>query len=108
MEQCVSADASSATMTPSVGAGGSLIRSDSCDAVVVKLPAMPAPPTGMAYQLWMIKGDAPRSMGLVPSLDGAMVPMPIRAGDSAVAVTVEPAAGSDQPTGQPIWAVPLH
>jgi hypothetical protein len=36
------------------------------------------------------------------------MPMTMQPGDSTVAVTVEPMAGSKQPTGQPVWAVPLH
>lgn len=108
MQQCVTEDQSAATVIPTVGDGGSLVRSDSCKAVLVNLPKMPTPPAGKAYQLWMIKGTTPISAGLVPSLDGAVVPLSMSAGDVTVAVTVEPAAGSEQPTGKPIWAVPLR
>jgi anti-sigma factor RsiW len=108
MQQCVLDDRSAATMAPMVGDGGSLIRSDSCEAVLVQVPAMPSPPSGMAYQLWMMKGTEPVPMGMVAGRQATMVPMAMRAGDSAVVLTIEPAAGSARPSSAPVWAAPLH
>lgn len=63
-----------------------------------------------AYQVWFLAADGTaRSAGLLPATDRqspAIVAGPI--GDTAqVAVTVEPAAGSRQPTSKPIMALPL-
>jgi anti-sigma-K factor RskA len=68
---------------------------------VYNLP--PAPP-GRTYQLWLIVGGAPVSLGTFEvepdgrgRLDAARVP-PFE-GEITVAVTVEPAGGVPQPTG---------
>jgi anti-sigma-K factor RskA len=65
---------------------------------------LPAPPPGRTYQLWLIVGGTPVSMGtfgVEPDgrgrLDSASVPS--FEGDVTVAVTVEPAGGVPQPTG---------
>ncbi len=65
---------------------------------------LPPPPPGRTYQLWLIVGGAPVSMGtfgVEPDgrgrLDTASVPA--FEGEITVAVTVEPAGGVPQPTG---------
>lgn len=65
---------------------------------------LPPPPPGRTYQLWLIVGDAPVSMGTFSvepdgrgRLDTASVPQ--FEGEVTVAVTVEPSGGVPQPTG---------
>ena len=65
---------------------------------------LPPPPPGRTYQLWLIVGGSPVSMGtfgVEPDgrgrLDTASVP-PFE-GEVTVAVTVEPSGGVPQPTG---------
>lgn len=72
----------------------------------VTMPKMPMPPKGMVYQAWTLpKGSkkmAP-SVTFMPSRDGTVVRLPQSAQDvAAVAVSVEPAGGSLQPTSKPI------
>ncbi|MGO1184285.1 MAG: anti-sigma factor domain-containing protein [Micrococcaceae bacterium] len=68
---------------------------------------VPDPGDAQAYQLWTIDGDAaPASHGLVEVHDGRVL-MPLEGvpAGAIVAVTVEPAGGSEQPTTEPILAV---
>ena len=65
---------------------------------------LPPPPPGRTYQLWLIVGGAPISMGtfgVEPDgrgrLDTASIPQ--FEGEVTVAVTVEPSGGVPQPTG---------
>ncbi len=109
LSQCVVADPAATKLTPNVGDGGSLTRSDSCGAVLLNLPAMAAPGAGEGYQMWLIDGNkAAKSLGMVNNLNGVVMPLQIHQGDQSVAVTVEPAAGSEQPSHDPIWQVNLH
>lgn len=75
---------------------------------VVLMSGMPVPPTGKAYQLWLIRGTAPTSAGvlaagarsgtaLLPAIDGA----------DSLGVTVEPAGGSVTPTLPTVAGVSL-
>ena len=65
---------------------------------------MPAAPAGQTYQAWYIANDRPTSAGLLTvDADGYAVlmdlqPMP---GTEVVALTMEPAGGSVQPTSAP-------
>jgi anti-sigma-K factor RskA len=66
---------------------------------------VPAAPSGMTYQAWYIVDGTPTSAGtMTADADGNVVtsglqPLP---GTDVVAVTVEPAGGSAQPTSDPI------
>jgi anti-sigma-K factor RskA len=70
--------------------------------VVTDVPAVAA---GMTYQAWYIANGKPSSAGTVARgpdgsiIAAAMQPIP---GTEVVALTVEPAGGSDQPTSTPI------
>lgn len=69
--------------------------------VVEDMPSMPDDRTG---QVWVIRDDKPEPSGLLePS--GNMAATAITApldGADAIAVTVEPAGGSDEPTSDPV------
>lgn len=56
------------------------------------------------YQLWAVHNGRATSVGVVHDLATGKV-MPIPASGTTVAVTVEPAGGSPQPTGKPIVSV---
>ncbi|MGH7724272.1 MAG: anti-sigma factor domain-containing protein [Candidatus Eiseniibacteriota bacterium] len=65
---------------------------------------LPRPPAGKDYQLWVIEGQTPKSEGVFPVDEQGRathvlpeVPEPQRIG--AFAVTLEPAGGVSQPTG---------
>lgn len=95
-----------------VTGGGSVTVIDSRlrDQAAITLTGLAEPPTGKAYQLWMIAPGATRSGGVVPA--GANnSPSPILAhglgATVSVAITIEPAHGSAQPTTAPILLMPM-
>ncbi len=55
------------------------------------------------YQLWAVHGDAMESVTVLEPEKGAYMDMPTP--DTEVAITVEPAGGSEQPTTEPIMRV---
>ncbi|MDL2335474.1 MAG: anti-sigma factor [Chloroflexota bacterium] len=69
--------------------------------VLVDLPAAPA---GQAYQAWYITGNQPTSAGLLSLEDGgfAVLNLSMQGTVDQVALTLEPAGGSAQPTSNPI------
>ena len=64
-----------------------------------------SPPTGKTWEAWVIKGQRPIAAGLSGSggLFTIVLSAPVGAGD-VIAVTLEPAAGSNAPTSDPILA----
>lgn len=70
-------------------------------------------PAGKAYEMWIIpKGGKPKPAGTFQSAeDGSAMHLqrgPVEPGESLVAVTLEPASGSDQPTSTPLFAAPIR
>jgi hypothetical protein len=68
------------------------------------------PPPGHVYQLWTINGKTP-SPGptFVPENGNAVVHMQTNlAGSQVMAVTIEPAGGSMQPTTTPVFTAPIN
>lgn len=63
--------------------------------------ALPALPEGQSYQLWAITGATPVSAGVL-GRDPSVVAFTVDAPTSAIAISVEPTAGSTQPTDTPI------
>ena len=58
-----------------------------------------AAPAGKVYQAWYLAGGVPRSAGLVTTADGlGILPLSTSEPVEVVALTVEPAGGSEQPT----------
>jgi anti-sigma-K factor RskA len=74
---------------------------------------LPPAPAGKTYELWIIpKGGAPRPAGLFQSDANGnamhMAPGPVDMGTtSAIAVSMEPEAGSEAPTTTPIIVTPV-
>lgn len=69
---------------------------------------LPALPDGKGYQLWVMRGSAVTSAGMLPLRSGVtQTYVPDVSGGKALAVSVEPAGGSAQPTTTPVVVVPL-
>jgi anti-sigma-K factor RskA len=91
--------------------GGGRVRvvvSDSADAGVVVLADAPPPGPDRAYQLWVLEGPTPISVGLLPPGQGGATELieGVR-GRDAFAVSLEPAGGSPAPSTTPLVGVPL-
>jgi anti-sigma-K factor RskA len=67
----------------------------------ISAKALSALPDDKTYQLWLIGGVAPVSSGLLGSNPGVST-FTIRPDVAAIAISVEPAAGSTEPTTTPI------
>jgi anti-sigma-K factor RskA len=80
------------------------------DQVILVANNMPSVPDNRTCQIWVIKGDSPPSPSGLFQPDGNMtatpITTPIEKADT-VAVTVEPAGGSDQPTTEPVLQAKL-
>ena len=76
---------------------------------VITASGMPTPGDARVYQLWVMRGTSARSVGLLPgSSAGATAPVladDVQPGDQ-LAITIEPAGGTRQPTTNPI--VEIH
>lgn len=88
-----------------VRGGGSVtvIDSELRGQAEITLSDMPALPTGKAYQLWLIDSASLRSAGVVAAATASRSVLADDLGDATtIAITVEPAGGSAQPTTTPI------
>jgi anti-sigma-K factor RskA len=79
---------------------------------VITASGMPTPTDARVYQLWVISpAGAPRSVGLLPG-SSASAAAPVLADDvqpgDQLAVTIEPAGGTKQPTTIPIVSIHTH
>lgn len=112
-DACVAAAKDKSDLAPTVGAavGGTVTLVASCDTAVVHMPELKDAPAGKVYQVWVIKGKTASSVKVLKNNSGApdsAFNAEVRAGASAIGVTLEPApAGSAAPTTDPIWVVPL-
>lgn len=111
IDQVASAEDASEHTTPDAP-GLTVITSASADRAVLRLPTdLTAPPAGSVYQAWFIDADGDvRSAGVLSDtaledrsglLEGAV------SGATAVALSLEPQGGSEQPTTDPFAVVPL-
>jgi hypothetical protein len=74
---------------------------------------LPPAPSGKAYEMWIIpKGGKPKAAGMFQTAsDGSGMHVergPVDPQADLVAITVEPAAGSEQPTTTPLFAAPIR
>jgi len=77
--------------------------------IVLVADNLPSIPEGQTCQSWVIKGDVPESSGLFQpggAETAAPITTPIKKGDT-IAITVEPAGGSEQPTTDPVLSAEL-
>jgi anti-sigma-K factor RskA len=91
---------------------GSLLLDTEYDNAVLILRGLPAIPEHQTYQVWLIAPDGQRtSAGLIrPQTDVPFISQPIDTTQTlanfvGVGMTVEPAGGSDSPTGMQIFRV---
>jgi anti-sigma-K factor RskA len=85
------------------------VASISNDRIVLVADNLPSVPQGQTCQIWVIKGDVPEPSGLFQpggTETAAPITTPIKKGDT-IAVTVEPAGGSEQPTTDPVLSAEL-
>ena len=77
--------------------------------IILVAKNMPSVPDDRTCQIWVIKGDVPQPSGLFQP-DGNMTATPITNSISeadVIAVTVEPAGGSEKPTSDPVLLAEL-
>jgi anti-sigma-K factor RskA len=78
---------------------------------VITASGMPTPTDARVYQLWVTSPAGARSVGLLPG-SSARATAPVLAGDvrpgDQLAVTIEPAGGTKQPTTIPIVSIHTH
>ncbi|MDM7855083.1 anti-sigma factor [Cellulomonas alba] len=96
-------DPSASVVHGDVSGGGQATAVVTGDRALFAVTDLPEPAPGHVYQLWVLADGTPRSAGLMP--DGgdqhALVADGFSAGDS-LAMTLEPAGGSPQPTTAPL------
>jgi anti-sigma factor RsiW len=95
-----------------VSGGGSVtvIDSKERDQAAITLSGLAALPSGKAYQLWIIGTGSVRSAGVVTAAEaetGKEILTDDLGNAASVAITVEPARGSAQPTTTPVLLMSL-
>jgi anti-sigma-K factor RskA len=96
-------DANTATMETANGGTISVATSPALGQMAVDTDELPPLDEQHVYQLWAIHNGATASVGVLEPDRGASMDMPTP--DTEVAITVEPAGGSTQPTTEPIMRV---
>jgi anti-sigma-K factor RskA len=85
-----------------------LVRSASLKRAVMVGDGVPEPPAGKTYQLWLQQpGHGMVSAGLMPDSHDPTLLAGDEATAKAAAVSIEPATGSDHPTGPVVAVFPL-
>jgi anti-sigma-K factor RskA len=102
-------DARAGTAVVRTGGNGTVLVSRSHDEAAITVNGLAQPPSGKAYQLWMISPAGIRSVGLVPlSADGTASVLAHGLGDAqTIGLTLEPAAGSTLPTTTPVMLLTM-
>lgn len=103
-------DAVKMTAPVSTGGTATVVMSHHMRSLVFVARRLSALPAARGYELWLMGPSGDRSAGMLPQprsgMSGPMVVDDLHAGDQ-VGLTVEPAAGSPQPTSPPIVLVAL-
>lgn len=98
------------TVSRSVERGGTgmAVYAPSQHKVLFLAGGLPPLSSDWSYQLWMVAGDGPHSVGVLPTGD-KLPPMVMEAlaGTEKLALTVEPHGGSKGPTTAPVVVLPL-
>lgn len=108
--QAVLAAPDAALFADDLTGGGrvTVVVSDSVDAGVVVLADAPEPGPDRAYQLWVVDGVTPVSVGLLaPGQARSTELIEGVRGRDAFAVSLEPAGGSPAPSTTPLVGIPL-
>lgn len=94
-----------ANAAATTGGSGMVVAAD--DLVVFRTDGLPELPADQAYQLWLISGDEATSAGVL-GREGDLEAVVDGIGDAeSVGLTVEPEAGSKQPTGDLVLQLSL-
>ncbi len=96
-------DVAAKTKTLDTGGNVKMYSSEAADSAVIIAKGLPSPGDGKVYQVWMIDRTGPTSQGTFHR-DGQMIMRGVSGADR-VAVTVEPAGGSKQPTTAPVATI---
>lgn len=72
------------------------------DRVLFSVTGLPQAGSAEDYQLWLVEGEEMVSAGVFDASDGSAALLVEAAGSAGVAVTLEPAGGSPQPTSDPL------
>ncbi|MER6525018.1 anti-sigma factor [Streptomyces sp. NPDC001508] len=100
-------DARATSSKDARGRGIAVIASAAEGRAVVTLSGYGTEPGGRVHQLWLMRPDVrPRSLGLLDG-DTPLIATGLGTSATSLAVTVEPAGGSAQPTSQPIAQLAL-
>lgn len=87
----------------SMGANGEVVRGPDGRAVLIAR-GLPEAPNGKTYEAWVIHGDTPTRAGVFDGGKSTVLLLgPTLPHGGKVAVTLEPAGGSDAPTGDVIF-----
>jgi len=85
-----------------------VLASASQDAALLLPAGLPAAPEGSTWQAWTLTGDRATSAGTFDVASGEAVALQASvAGADAVAVSLEPAGGSESPSTDPVLVMPL-
>jgi anti-sigma-K factor RskA len=98
-------DVSAQAKTFEAGGTVKMYSSAAADSAVIIAKNLPSPGAGKVYQVWMIDHSGPTSQGTFTT-DGQMIMKGVSRADR-VAVTVEPAGGSKQPTSPPVATISI-
>lgn len=82
--------------------GGDASALVSGDRVLFSVTDLPQAGSAEDYQLWLVEGEEMVSAGVFDARDGSAALLVDAAGSAGVAVTLEPAGGSPQPTSDPL------
>ena len=82
--------------------GGDASALVSGDRVLFSVTDLPQAGAAEDYQLWLVEGEGMVSAGVFDARDGSAALLVDAAGSAGVAVTLEPAGGSPQPTSDPL------
>ncbi|ROS78885.1 anti-sigma factor [Cellulomonas sp. PhB143] len=96
------ADPDARLVTSQVTGGGEASALVSGDDVLFTASDLPAASDDQDYQLWIVAGDDITSAGLLDTSDDSSQALVSAAAGEVVAMTLEPAGGSEQPTSDPI------
>ncbi|HTT51864.1 MAG TPA: anti-sigma factor [Streptosporangiaceae bacterium] len=104
-------DARLATRATSAGGVATVVAAQSRRALIISTSGLPTLTGGKVYELWFLAPSGARRAGLLPAGKGGKTPPLLASGllpGDSVALTVEPAGGTNQPTTKPIVVVPLR
>jgi anti-sigma-K factor RskA len=109
-EVMAAGDAVKMTTPVSTGGTATVVMSHHLRSLIFVARSLSALPASRGYELWLMGPSGDRPAGMLPQphngMSGPMVVGNLHAGDQ-VELTVEPAAGSPQPTSPPVVLVGL-